>query len=132
MNDEFFQAGVMVSRMLTKRDRRVSNEVVMCNTKELYLTIESRVSLNDEIHTYICRYAKKDHQNVALMTMKTFVVSVVDNGDEPRFGINTQSGTCDLNTMMKCVNWLCDAYVCELDKIKRGVYLNDGVENIEG
>ena len=128
MNDQFFQAGMMVSRMLTKRDRRVSNEVIMCNTDKLYLTLESRVALNDEIHMYVCRYAKKDKQTVALKTSRTFVVSVADNGEEPAFGINTQSETCSLDIIKRCIDWLRDAYMCELTKIRNGEYLN-GTDN---
>jgi hypothetical protein len=96
------------------------------------MTIESRVSLNDEIHSYICRYAKKDKQNVALMTMKTFVISVAEVNGEPTFGVNTQSDTCSLDIMMKYVDWLRSAYVSELDKFRRGVYFNGPEKNNQG
>lgn len=131
MHDEFFQAGMMVSRMLMKRDRRISNEVIMCNSRDLYLTCESLVSLNDEVHRYIFQYAKKDHKHLALNTHKTFVIAIAYNNDNMSFGIDTKGNTCSLDIINRCIDWLRNAYTSELDKIKRGVYFN-GPENIKG
>lgn len=116
--DLFIQVGSVVNEMLTKTRKRVCNETILCNSNNLYMTIEPRLALTDPVHHYVCRYVRKDRHSLYLKSMKTFVISISFTG-ELRFGINTNGDVCDYEIICRFVNLLSDMYRAELDKFNK-------------
>ena len=118
-NDIFIQIGSVVDNILTKTRKRVCNETILCNSNNLYMTIEPRLALTDPVHHYVCRYVRKNKNSVYLKSMKTFVISISFT-DELKFGINTNGDICDYEIIFRFVNLLSDMYRAELDKFNKG------------
>ena len=113
--DMFIEVGSYVVNVLTKTRKRVCSETILCNTHDLYMTIEPRLTLNDPIHHYVCRYVRKDNRTPYLKSMKTFVISVSCCG-ELKYGVNTNECVCDYDIITRFIDLLCDMYRIELDK----------------
>lgn len=122
--DLFIQVGSIVNEMLTKTRKRVCNETILCNSNNLYMTIEPRLALTDPVHHYVCRYVRKNKHSLYLKSMKTFVISISYN-DELKFGINTNGDICDYEIIWKFVNLLSDMYRAELDKFNKGAVVKE-------
>lgn len=122
--DLFIQIGSVVNEMLTKTRKRVCNETILCNSSNLYMTIEPRLALTDPVHHYVCRYVRKDRHSLYLKSMKTFVISISFT-NELKFGINTNGDTCDYEIICRFVNLLSDMYRAELDKFNKGAVVKE-------
>ena len=111
--NEFIEAGSRVVCTLTKTRKVVCSETILCNTNDLYMTIEPRVTLNDPVHHYVCRYVRKNKRTPYLKSLKTFVVYISFNGGLI-YGINTNDGICDFEIISKFVDLLKDMYHHEM------------------
>lgn len=123
-NDIFIQIGSVIDNILTKTRKRVCNETILCNSNNLYMTIEPRLTLTDPVHHYVCRYVRKNKNSVYLKSMKTFVISISFT-DELKFGINTNGDICDYEIIFRFVNLLSDMYRAELDKFNKGAVVKE-------
>ena len=118
MNDQdlFIEIGSHVVNTLMKTNRNICSEVVICNTGDVYITIEPRVSLTDRTHVYVCRYIRRDKMMVYLKSSKRFIVLVGMNNGKLTYGIETQDGVVDFEITRKCVCLLNDMYQEELQR----------------
>lgn len=118
-NDVFIRAGSNVEKMLITNRKCVCQETILCNSNGLYMTIESRITLNDPIHVFVVRYVRKMNGVTYMKTSRKFTIHISINPDtgELIFGINSQNDTIALDIILRISDLLKNMYKSEFDKL---------------